>query len=438
MPRERWDHLRQRINLRRRDDPENPLARCRLCEAGVFIKVQLRDGRHAPFYAHFSEGGAKCPWRDSSLLRPDDARAAQYNGQQESAFHRYLCEKIGELAQKDARCIQMSVELYRRPHVHLRGRWPDVHLDMGNLGRFALEIQLSKPFAIEIAARHLHYDREGVSLLWIFSRLDEPPPQGFRDVITMQRGNAFVFDEETFRTSVERGTLILKCYMEDSRSGYLKPRLVTLEDLNTRSGPGVFFEDRRTARLLQACKSAREPWWKAILAAQSDRFPFVIDNPEFSRAWSSLRPKVPEISEWKEEYWKINREKGRMHFARLFAIIYSIVSSSGRGEEIIYITNYKNEGKLLAMINSQLGSQEFSPYANLIEEFIRNTGKSDLARRDSFQKTAQIARSRCEQVDGAHPVWKAVRRLFPEVLDAVVRAELNDLGQLPAWAKPSA
>jgi hypothetical protein len=49
-----WDHLRAEINLRRKGQPDRPLARCRLCNSPVYIKAQsTRDGL-VPLFAHFS------------------------------------------------------------------------------------------------------------------------------------------------------------------------------------------------------------------------------------------------------------------------------------------------------------------------------------------------------------------------------------------------
>ena len=103
-------------------------------------------------FAHFPDGSKDCPWYDGGNMRLDDARAAQYQGHQESALHRRLCETIRELAKADRRHVHSAVDTYLRPAIHKRGRWPDVYLEMGMLGRFALAVQLSKPFAPEIAA----------------------------------------------------------------------------------------------------------------------------------------------------------------------------------------------------------------------------------------------------------------------------------------------
>lgn len=37
------------------------------------------------------------------------------------------------------------------------------------------------------------------------------------------------------------------------------------------------------------------------------------------------------------------------------------------------------------------------------------------------------------QIDNEHTVWRAMSRLFPEVRDGVMRAELDYLERLPKW-----
>lgn len=132
MPRESWEHLRSEINLRRRLEPDRPLARCRLCEGGVFIRAQSVENGHVPLYAHFPESPVSCPWYEGGTIKPDDARAAQYQGHQELALHRHLCQLIEMLAKMDTRCRHSAIDTYLRPDIHKRGRWPDVFLDMGS------------------------------------------------------------------------------------------------------------------------------------------------------------------------------------------------------------------------------------------------------------------------------------------------------------------
>lgn len=305
---------------------------------------------------------------------------------------------------------------------------------MGTFGRFALEIQLSKPFAPEVVARHLHYEREGVRLIWIFRELEDPLPQGFHDVITMQRGNAFVFDDDAEAASIERGTLVLKCHLEDGKGGYLKPRLVTLDDLDTTTGRSVFLEDRRSERLVKYCREVRNRWWQAYQQAQTDKPTSPFYSEKFAPAWASVRSHVPELSAWKEDYWAAHADRGTAHLASLFAILCSVAHSAERGEEVLYITHHSGAGALLAMLNSKLSAAAFAPYADLIETFMETTPLADLLERSSLRKIQGNARSTHPQVHREHPVWKALARLFPEALDGIVRAEMMDLGRLPKWA----
>ena len=439
MPRERWEHLRTEINLRRRDEPARPLARCRICGGGVFIRAQaVADGDHMPLYYHFPEAPKGCPWHEGGTMTPDAARAAQYHGHQESALHRHLCQTIEALAKADPRCAASAVDTYLRPAIHQRGRWPDVFLDMGELGRFALEVQLSKPFAPEIAARHLHYEREGVRLIWIFRELESPLPQGFHDVITMQRGNAFLFDDAAQSASIDSGTLILSCYLEDGQGGYLEPRLVRLDDLNTASGRSVFLEDRRSDRLTAYCREVRNHWWKALQHAQreSPNSPFYSER--FAPAWTSICGQVPDLSKWKDDYWASHSDRAQAHLASLFAIFCSVAHSAEQGTDTLYITRHSGDGALLAMLNSKFSGADFLPYANLLQAFVENTPFADLLGRPSLQKILGNARDAQTQIDPGHVVWWAVVRMFPEALDGLVRAELIDLGELPPWACSSA
>lgn len=336
----------------------------------------------------------------------------------------------------DHRCSHSAIDTYLRPAIHSRGRWPDVYLEMGELGRFALEVQISKPFATEVVARHLHYERENVRLLWIFHQLAESLPQGFHDVITMQRGNAFIFDEVTQAESIERKTLVLKCFLEDGRGGYLKPRLVTLDQLDKTTGRAIFLEDRRSQRLVGYCKEARDRWWKALKYALKNEPTSPFDSEEFAPAWASLRAQIPILSAWNQDYWRAYSVKGRAHLACLFAILCSIAHSAETATEQIYVTRYSGQGSLIAMLNSKMSSAAFAPYANLIQTFLETTPLSELASKASLSKILNNARAEHLQIDSSHVVWIALARLFPEALDGLVRAELIDLDKLPKWAIP--
>lgn len=436
MPRAGWEHLRTQINMRRREDKGRPLAKCRLCEGGIFIRAQADRGDHIPLYAHYPEASRNCPWYEGNNLREDDARAAQYQGHQESALHRRLCSTIEQLVKADPRCSHSAVNTYLRSEIHKRGRWPDVFADLSGLGRFALEVQLSKPFAPEVAARHVHYDDEGIALVWIFNTLEEPMPQGFHDVVAMQRGNAFVFDDEAEAASIERGTLVLKCFIENGHDGWSEPSLVSLDDLQTGAGRSAFVEDCRSKALKQRSKQERARWWDAMKLAQEER----PNSPEYSNhyedPWSDMKSGVPGVWEWERDFWIERSNRARAHTAVLYAILCSVAHSAAAHRPILHITKFSGESAVLSMLNSKLSGSDFKHCASLIETFVGSTSLSYLLEKNSLRRIIAEAKQSEAQVDQDHALWRIMARLFPEVLDGLVRAELADLGQLPDWASP--
>jgi hypothetical protein len=433
MERPAWEHLRGEINRRRRLDPEKPLARCRQCKGPVYLRAQWTDGGHVPMFVHFTGTEPDCPWYQGINLTADDARAAQYRGHQETALHRWLCDTIADLLQRDPRCTRISVDRYLKPQVEERGRYPDIYAELDGLGKFAIEVQLSKPFAFEIAARHLHYEAEGVSLIWVFRELAEALPQGFRDVIAAQRGNAFLFDDAAFAAATEADGLRLSAYLEGDK-GWLKPRLVALDDLDRGSGRSVFLEDRRTAKLLDHCQAGRAKWLEALrVGAPFDFSDPLVDN-QFGPAWDSIRAFVPQLSAWKDAWWRQFQLRGRPHFLDLMAMLFSIQQSAEAGQDRLFVTRYKGDGSLVAMLNARLSGALFMRYADLCEAMLAGTACSPALGRSSLQTALATARRDAEQIGPGHPIWSAAARLFPEVFDGMLRAELADLRQLPGWA----
>lgn len=383
MDRPTWEHLRSEITRRRTKNPDTPLARCRLCRKGIYIKAQATPDGHSPLFAHFSDQDSDCPWYQGNNLVPDDARAAQYQGHQERALHRWMCDAIADILRKDWRASNIRVDAYHRPKIEERGRYPDVYVELEGVGKFAIEVQLSKPFTFEIAARHLYYQAEGVALIWVFRDLADTLPQGFRDVITMQRGNAFLFDDAALAASLDRGALTFSCLLE-SDQGWLKPRLAELTDINRGTGRAMFLEDRRSARLLKFCEQAREKWWAALEVGRPFDFHDVTTDNQFGPCWDSIVRYVPRLSGWKDAWWHHHHSRGRPHFLDLMAILFSILKSAETDKDVIYITRYKDENRLLAMLNARLSNASYLRYADLIETMLDRTAARQCLERASL------------------------------------------------------
>jgi hypothetical protein len=102
---------------------------------------------------------------------------------------------------------------------------------------------------------------------------------------------------------------------------------------------------------------------------------------------------------------------------------------ASRGE-----TRYKSDHALLEMLNARLSGELYKRYADLIETMLAGTAARHVLTRPSLQTALGKARAEAKQIDAGHPIWDAAARLFPEVYDGLLRAELADLDQLPAWA----
>lgn len=261
-------------------------------------------------------------------------------------------------------------------------------------------------------------------------------PQGFHDVVAMQRGNAFVFDDEAETVSIERETLVLKCFMENGQGGWREPRLVMLDDLHTGSGRSVFVEDCRSKALRQRCKEKRSRWWDATKLARKDR----PNSPEYSHhfedVWYDMKAGIPGLGEWERDFWIERSHRARAHAVVLYAILCSVAHSAAADRPILHITKFCGESAILSMLNSKLSGSEFKHCASLIEAFVGATSLSGLLEKASLHRFIAQAKQTEVQIDQDHPLWRVMARLFPEVLDGLVRAELADLGQLPDWASP--
>ena len=216
MPNDDWGLIRDRITDRNNGKCDGLLARCMCCGGRVFVQSRLIGNKRLPFFAHYKGGDPNCPWYHGRTIQPDEARAAQYGGQQESIAHRMMCEKVAEIVQLDPRCRRSNVNKYLPPTENAYGRFPDVFFEWAGLGSFVVEIQLSRTFQTEISERCLHYDRENMPLLWLLYGLDPQSAdtsQSFQDVIRRHRGNAFLLDYAAVKASYDLKTLVLSCFL---------------------------------------------------------------------------------------------------------------------------------------------------------------------------------------------------------------------------------
>jgi hypothetical protein len=140
-----WGALRKIITDQRQGQRKN-LAHC-LMWRGIHPGVPIRRAS-TPAFSTLQGGDETSPWFSGRTLHPNEARAAQYQGQQESYAHRCLCNEIARLALLDARFTSAVVSEYLPPTENAYGRRPDVLPTRNDGWRIAIEIQLSNTFRL--------------------------------------------------------------------------------------------------------------------------------------------------------------------------------------------------------------------------------------------------------------------------------------------------
>lgn len=392
-----WGFLRDQITDRR-NGKDGLIAKCMACECEVYIRAPKSRGVPRPAFWHYAGSDKTCPWYQGRNLNPDDARAAQYEGRQESLFHRQMCEQVGELVALDDRYIKHTVAEYLPPTGNEHGRYPDIYVEWDGYGPFAVEFQMSGTFQTEISARCKHYEREGIPLLWILFGIETAIdlPQSFVDVIRRHRGNAFVLDPAAVAASRKRQTLVLSCYLRNADGGLDRPVLVRFDELIVPRSKLPYHEDRIVKPHLDEIDELRRPWF-AALNRWDDRFTRLrgLDRPE----------------------------------SLLLAAAFSIVATAASGK----VVNYASEqNSISAMLNTYLHNGEFARYTRLLNRLITNTAIEPWIKPTVWEHM----RRHCDhnQADEQSMEWQLVCRLLPEALDPVLREELLYLDALPDWA----
>ncbi len=105
MPEDNWRTLRNRISDGHNGDPHGLKAICMFpgCGGSVYVSEKPKGSRRYPYFAHRQGEGLECPWHPGSKLTLDEARAAQYKGNQVSAAHEFLCRELARLVKLDPR-----------------------------------------------------------------------------------------------------------------------------------------------------------------------------------------------------------------------------------------------------------------------------------------------------------------------------------------------
>lgn len=189
---------------------------CPVCMSKVILKVSKLGN---PFFSHTPlKEGQVCFLVDQS--NTETRRIQEYNYHKESEAHIFLKETIAWRLKRTTGVDSNSVKIekvIKGQAVPKTWKKPDVQFMTKNSNRFAVEIQLSNTWLSDIVKRELFYQKEGISILWVF---DSFSPGGY--VKTTKKDifynnpfvNIFVFNEDAANMSDLTGDLHLDCYFK--------------------------------------------------------------------------------------------------------------------------------------------------------------------------------------------------------------------------------
>lgn len=323
-----------------------------------------------------------------------------------------MCEQVAKLVALDAKSSNIRVDQYLPPTENSYGRYPDVCFTWE--GRdFVVELQMSRTFQAEISERCLHYEREGIPILWVLYGVDpfaSDLPQSFRDVIRRHRGKVFTLDHEAVQASLEARTLVLKCQFSAEGAEGLTAQLVRFDELQVPENKLPYFKDCLVQPMLSEYQSRRRPWIQALRGWDRYR----PDGPQFEAAFASLP----------------NTVSDRSAFSRLLAVVLSLVSFANDHWENL-ATNHDNPK---AMLNERLNNKIVSRDAELLSRIIDKANLGAIRMNPTVQKHITRAWSEPQRPIGFAD-YQGLRYLIPELLDDKVKGELKYFLELPRWAK---
>lgn len=401
-----------------------------MCGDPVFIRARKRSGVRYPLFSHFQGGGLYCPWHHGANEHPDQLRRDQYRGQQESQTHRLLCEQIATLSKLDERYVSSAVNAYRPPTESDYGRYPDVAVLWRDFPECVFEVQLSRTFQTEISARCTHYEREGVTLVWVLFGFDlrhAELPQSFVDVIRRHRGNAFILDHESVAASHQQRTIVLKCYLQSADGSFDPPRLVRLDELIFPKDSLPYLEDRISKPLLDRIVETRRPCFEYLKTVEGVSYGVENKSPERERFLVTLRAITPQLSCWGQT--KVDEENAVL---RLIACVFSLIAEAN-GKPRIYGTKQPN---VVAMLNTWLNNrEEVQRCAPILRHLLRSKPLAHLVKGTVGQHLIRAeARMNGNLTLENEPEWIILEKLVPEIFNPRIREQLRYLSMLPAWA----
>jgi hypothetical protein len=178
-------------------------------------KIKLRAGDKNRFYFAHLKDSEDCPIKTDTKYSKKEWLSIIYHNTKESEKHIKLKNMLYTILQLDKRFSEVKLEKTIKS-IKDKTKWkkPDLQCYYNNL-KTIFEIQISHTFVSVIVARELFYEENEMPLFWIFDEFKIEPNfikvfQG--DILAHNNCNIMVFDNETYRYSIENGRFFLKIF----------------------------------------------------------------------------------------------------------------------------------------------------------------------------------------------------------------------------------
>lgn len=246
--------LRRKLRTANREG--KPVLVCAECSTKLELRCNKlsRESRGEDFYffKHYKDV-KKCSIKTNSRLPAGVLLARKYENVKESVPHIDLKNCLGYIIEQfhSPEKISIDSKFYFDKSGSGERRKPDVYAAI-NGKEYAFEIQLNTTFLSVIEEREAFYERNNVSILWIFKHF--PLEDGLqrltqKDIYVPNRLNAFVLDNEMLDLSIKEKKLHLRVYYKTffvdgwEVCSQWNTEVITIEDLNYADNYKPFFYD---------------------------------------------------------------------------------------------------------------------------------------------------------------------------------------------------
>jgi 1,2-phenylacetyl-CoA epoxidase PaaB subunit len=215
---------------------------CADCHGPLYLKGGGATGfKQQLHFSHYqSEEYKNCPLNENnSSISPEQAKANQYRGVQESKRHERLKNALDEIMEMDDDCSGTIIDKCYAGREKNERRKPDVQTKYKDKS-LVLEIQLSTEFITIISARETYYRSKNAFMLWIFDSFAKNGlmNQSERDIFYKNNSHAFCIDQYHIEKSkkdkklnlivIHNTPYIKNGKIEDKRN---KPESITIDDI---------------------------------------------------------------------------------------------------------------------------------------------------------------------------------------------------------------